>query len=385
MVQRVISHLGHTSLRVSDRPVAMHMRMQPVWQALQHHSIVGLYGMGGIGKTSLANAIYNQLQHDFVNCCCYVKVGSMSKDAAMRVPLIERRQEQMLQELCGLYGHFHGVDQNSCQLQRSLSSRQVLLVLDDVWSEDQLEHLLVTVAPGSKVIVTSRNHGLLQQYLPTLGMPFMCVEVELLPGSDSLALLCLHAFGRPDAPPKLAGIAARVAATCNGLGLALRVTGSFLKIHRDPQIWEDVCYRLQSAQSLDGQENGILFASLRVSYDNLSCTLQDMLMDVACILLGRTVAAAVCAWGQAGKLGLETLRNLSLVTVNGGVLGMHDQMRDMLRSQVVQDTPGRHHYAWDQQAADTCRSSKPQQVGCCLRPHMSFGPESVSHHFVARA
>ena len=285
----------------------------------------------------------------------------------MRVPLIESRQQQMLQELCDLHRPFHDVGQNSRYLQKSLSRLAVLLVLDDVWSQDQLESLLVAVAPGSKVIVTSRDRGLLQRFLPSLSMPFQCLEVQLLSPWDSLELLCLHVFGSPNAPSQWAERAKEAADTCSGLPVTLSVIGSFLAGQRDPQIWEDVCYRLHKAQPPDGlQNNDSIFAKLRVSYDFLEHTLQDMLLDVACALLGHIASAAVCAWGPGGKLGLENLRNLSLVTVEKGLLAMHDQIRDMLRSQVEQDMSGRLRYAWDQTAAEIMRSSTAQQVGSCL-------------------
>ena len=360
-------HLSHNPAPFPTKFVGINSRLQLVLEALQHHSIVGLCGMGGIGKISLAAAAFNELRHNFVDRCCYVKAGSMSNDTAMRGPLTDRQQEQILRELCGQHGPFHGAYLKRRQLQQGLRNHAALLVLDGVWSQDQLESLLVTMPPESRVIVTSRNLSLLQQYLSTLSMTFMCIEVDLLSQSESLELLCLHAFGEPRAPSDWAGLARSTAENCNGLPLTLSVIGSFLAMHREPLAWEDVCDRLQQTRRPDGlQDND----RLRITYDYLDPTLQDILMDVACVLLGCTASAAICAWGPEAMLKLIVLQKLSLVIVEGDALGMNDEMRDMLRSQVKQERFGRHQYAWDQQAADICTASNAQQVSLCFSAYV---------------
>ena len=356
----VAKHLGRNVQPVPEQPVAMAERLEPVWQALEQHNVAALYGMGGIGKTTLANAVFNQLQRDYVNCCCYVEIGPMSMDAPVRAPLIEVKQRQMLKDLCGLTASARGVKQNMTMLQERLRNAQVLLVLDDVWSRDQLECLLVETSPGSRVLVTSRNRGLLQEHLPRLcNGRYALVQVDLLSQSDSRRMLNLHAFGRPEAISHLATEAEEVADTCSCLPITLRVTGSFLAQHQSAQMWQGVCYRLRQAQPVNGQLNDDdIFASLRVSYTYLHPTMQTMLMDIACVLLGQPESAVSFAWGSDGLLGLENLKNLSLITVNGmGTLVMHDQVRDMLQSHASNHSNDKHAsmYAWGAYASEVLR------------------------------
>ena len=365
MVEHVVRHLGRKPLPVPERPAAMERRLQPVLDALEQHRTVGLYGMGGIGKTSLANAVFNQLQQDFVQRCCYVEVGQEAADPAARALQLMSCQQCMLRDLCGLTAFVHGTQQNASELKERLSRARILLVLDDVWSVDQLNGLLVRLGPHSKVIVTSRDLGLLQRTLPGLcsNTPEY-VEVQLLSRQDSQQMLCLHAFGRSQAPTQLEPLAMKAADACGGLPLTLRVVGSFLAVYQDPQAWKGAIYKLQQAQELDSSRNGGIFAKLRVSYDNLDTETQDLLMDIACVLLGQSASVAVCAGGAAGFLGLETLSHLSLISINDDVLGMHDQVRDMLRS-LASEHSGDRHAGWyerDGQAADILSNPRANQV-----------------------
>ncbi|KAK9836911.1 hypothetical protein WJX74_010990 [Apatococcus lobatus] len=363
MVEHVVSHLGMNPLPVPARPAAMDL--QPVLQALEEHRTVGLYGMGGIGKTSLANAVFNQLQSGYVLQCCYVDVGRMAAEPAARAMQIESCQRQMLKDLCGLQATFHGVQQKAAELERRLSRANILLVLDDIWSEDQLKGLLVKLGSQSKVIVTSRDQGLLQRTLPGLcSTTPEYVEIQLLSRQDSQLMLCLHAFGQNHAPAHLAQLAKEAANACGGLPSSLSVVGSYLAACQDPQAWRNAIYKLQHAQELDNSGNGTIFARLRVSYDFLDTETQDMLMEIACGLLGQPSSFAACAWGTAGLLRLEKLKHLSLISVKYGRLVMHDQVRDMLQSLANPHSGDRHAcwYHWDQNVAPILSSPSIYQL-----------------------
>ena len=143
MVDHVVKHLGHKFMPVPKRPMAMEERLKPLRQSLEQHSVVGLYGLGGTGKTTLANALYNQLKHGYVQSCCYVEVGQMAETAAGRILLLRECQKQIFQDICGLETPSHGMQQNRGHLEMLLQEARVLLVLDDIWYEDQLKSLLV--------------------------------------------------------------------------------------------------------------------------------------------------------------------------------------------------------------------------------------------------
>ena len=228
IVNGVLKKLPVGRMPKAAHPVAMEKRTQPVLQALQQHGIVGLHGMGGVGKTMVANAVYNQLRAEFGSDCCYLEVKTNSS--------IEDLQLQMFQRF-GLAGRdqLRGRRENLEVLRHRLQGRKVLLVIDNVSSKAELEHLLVPLHPDSKVLITSRDREQLkiclidradlrnEQCSPKVQ------AVDALSKSDGLNLLCQHAFREQQAPAGWEDLAEAAAAACGGLPLSLQVVGDTLR------------------------------------------------------------------------------------------------------------------------------------------------------------
>ena len=343
IVGKVLLKLPAKPIRAADHPVDMEHRMQPVWQGLERHGIVGLYGMGGIGKSTIANAIYNQLRNSFPGASCHVMVG--------QAPSMEQLQTRILDTLCGPYLNSNGIEENHAELQHRLRKRRVLLVLDDIWTESQLKHLLVPLHPDSRVIVTSRKRSLLESSMGGLcSRQPAYLEASCLSENASLELFCRHAFPIQQryAPCGWESLSAKAAKACAGLPLSLTVIGSFLKGKVQLGQWRNALDRLHKAESLTGDREDSLFSILKLSFDDLAKRERDMFMDVACVLLGQCSKLAECAWEES--LGLDNLKSRSLVSIDEeGRLGMHDQLRDMGRSFLETDPRFCNKYVWDQE------------------------------------
>lgn len=353
MVQDILNQLDRPAVPEPSKPVGMADRMQPIQQEIDHHTVVGLHGMGGIGKTSLANALFNQLRSRFGSRCCHAVVG---KDAQSTDALAEI-QNQVLDQLCKQPSRSYNLDQNRCWLQQCLADIQVLLVLDNVWTETQLEALLVPVQPGSTVIVTSRSRELLQQHVPRLSSTnsWTCLSVDELTPAQGLELFCQHAFNSSQAPQGREAQAAEAADRCRGLPLSLEVVGRFLANKREEH-WPAALDRLRKALPLgSSNSDDRLWSALRLSCDDVDKETQTMLMDIACVLRGQEVQPAVCAWGDSAAICLENAINLSLVKAKPSysfessmVFDMHDQIRDMLRAMASeQDSRYHRRYVWE--------------------------------------
>ncbi|KAK9811639.1 hypothetical protein WJX72_007467 [[Myrmecia] bisecta] len=133
----------------------------------------------------------------------------------------------------------------------------------------------------------------------------------------------------------LPGLHDQVVKACGGLPLTLKVLGTYLKGKRSV-IWGETLERLRHARDLPGADHEKVFLRLRISYDGLDWVEQQMFLDVACLLLGRSAAAAKRAWAGSkwpSEAGLDVLTGRSLVTVDeDGRLAMHDQLRDLGRA-----------------------------------------------------
>ncbi|KAG8391189.1 hypothetical protein BUALT_Bualt01G0161800 [Buddleja alternifolia] len=229
--------------------------------------VIPIVGMGGIGKTTLAQLIYND----------DVMAGGF--DIKAWVCVSEEFDVFTITKTI-----FHSVTQTSTEskdlnmLQQSLqvtfSKSKFLLILDDVWNEDyvkwkELLRPFLVGLPGSKVLVTTRNDriALMVGSVPSY-------HVELLTDNDCLSLLAQHALEENnfDAHPNLRRIGEALVRKCKGLPLAAKTLGGLLRSKKSPAEWDDV---LHSKIWDLPKENNIL-PVLRLSYHHLPSHLKHL-------------------------------------------------------------------------------------------------------------
>ena len=160
VVKDVLDCLGRPALHVADIPVDLAGKVKAIKEQLAARSVtgsavMGLHCMGGIGKTTLARAVLNDLRSGFVSHHCFVEVGRQQLDQAADRQQLQQKQQQVLSELCGVTVAVNSVAAGRMELEKRLRDARVLLVIDNVWSTDQLDALLVNVGQGSCVLVTT--------------------------------------------------------------------------------------------------------------------------------------------------------------------------------------------------------------------------------------
>ena len=333
IVKVVLERLGRPALHVADFPVDLEARVTRIRKCLADRAagsaaVMGLHGMGGIGKTTLAKAVFNALQADFAGSSCFLEVGKGADSAALK-----QLQRQVLKELCAIDMDINSVAQGTAELEKRLHSQEVLLVIDDIWTAYQRDALLVPLKPGSHVVITTRN----AQLLRSSSCPGMQIQpVDLLDSQAALELFSWSAFLAKQPPPGFSQLAAQAVEKCAGLPLTITVLGAYLWEQPGSQ-WRAALSRLHAAQPLTGchTQDDELWGKLKLSYDALGVPEQGMFLDIACCMLGKQRDAVLPAWGAGAASTLRNLMGRSLVSVGeNGQLVIHDQLRDMARAVV---------------------------------------------------
>nr|XP_043633007.1 disease resistance protein Roq1-like [Erigeron canadensis] len=245
-------------------------------EATQEVCFVGIWGMGGIGKTTIARALFNRIAHKFDGSSFVNDVRENSSSKKDMCTLQERVLNDILGECHGY--KIKDRDQGAEVIQERCRRKKVLLVLDDVNDVKQLEFLAATrewFGPGSRVIITTRDQHLLSyanandQYKPAL-----------LSEDQAVELFSRHAFNKRSPPEGYEELSIHAIHHAGGLPLALKVLGSFFR-GRKANLWESALKRLAKTQ-----DNEII-NTLKLTYDNLDETDQQMFLDVACFYKGK--------------------------------------------------------------------------------------------------
>ncbi|KAE8704168.1 putative disease resistance protein [Hibiscus syriacus] len=232
-------------------------------------SVVGIWGIGGSGKTTLANEICrdNQVRSYFNNKILFLTVSQSSDLEQLRA---------------NIWGFITGNDSMSHsnnsfvppgKLQFDWGSGPgTLVVLDDVWSLPVLEQLIFKI-PTYTTLVISRC-----RFPKTVVNEVY--EVELLREDESMSLFCHSAFGNRSIPPTCnATLVKQIVNECKGLPLALKVIGASLQ-DQPEMYWINAWKRLSRGEPICETHESKLHDRMAISVECLKKKVRECFLDL---------------------------------------------------------------------------------------------------------
>jgi Leucine-rich repeat (LRR) protein len=221
--------------------------------------VIAIVGMGGIGKTTLAQSVYNNDKvKEHFNIDAWVCVSEEFD--------LFKVTKTILEALTSSIFDIKDLNQLQLRLKECLTGKKFLLVLDDVWNEtyNHWETLCKPFkygAQGSKVIVTTRSDRVVSI---VRAMPYRLME---LPEEDCLSLFAKHAFhdGNSNAHGELEVTGRKIIEKCRGLPLAVKTISALLS-KSDVDEWDNILK--SELWDLPIDDIGI-FPALRLSYKYL--------------------------------------------------------------------------------------------------------------------
>ncbi|GKD53009.1 Toll/interleukin-1 receptor domain-containing protein, partial [Tanacetum coccineum] len=257
----------------------MEMRINKVLSSLELGTedvrMIGIKGIGGGGKTTLATTIFNQICHQFEGKSLVDNVREVSKNTLSGLTEL---QEKILKDIFSDQNiTVSSVSDGKNKMVQMLRRKKILVVLDDVDSTEQLEALAGDPGwfkLGSRVIITTRD----KQILLAHGVKF--IDVNLLSRAEAICLLSKNAFKRDIPIEGYEVLSERVVKYADGLPLAIKV--------------------------------------LELSYKSLDDEYKQIFLDVACLLKGWKKDHAIRALESCGfhaKNGLRVLEQRSLINI----------------------------------------------------------------------
>ncbi|KAM0048364.1 putative TIR domain, P-loop containing nucleoside triphosphate hydrolase [Helianthus debilis subsp. tardiflorus] len=195
IIERVTLELCFININVDKNLIDMEQRMQDLESVLEIGSndvrMIGIKGMGGAGKTTLARAIVDKLSFHFEAKSFIENVREVSKASLSGLLSLQR---QVLSDLLKDQGNIiSSVHDGRNMMKKMLCSRKVLVVLDDVDHREQLEALAGEPGwfkPGSRIIITTRDEQVLIAHRVKL-----IWDVNLLSDEEAIRLFSKHALG----------------------------------------------------------------------------------------------------------------------------------------------------------------------------------------------
>ncbi|XP_074320206.1 disease resistance protein RGA2-like isoform X2 [Silene latifolia] len=252
--------------REDDREAIIDIMMASHAAEEQRLAVIPIVGIGGLGKTTLAQLLYNdervEKNFELKLWVCVSEVFDVKQITKKIIMSATNCTSQNLE-----------MDQLQGQLRKEIGGKKYLLVLDDVWNEKpeewlNLKALLMVGGEGSQILVTTRSRkvadimGNVQAY-----------ELSGLSEEKAWTLFEKMAFnpGESQKQPQLVKLAEEIVKRCVGVPLALRSLGTLL---RGEEEWKWISIAGTSFVNLPDKQNNVM-AILKLSYHHLLSPLKN--------------------------------------------------------------------------------------------------------------
>ncbi|XP_070663843.1 TMV resistance protein N-like isoform X3 [Malus domestica] len=291
--------------------------------------VVGIWGSFGIGKTTVAKAVYNAIAYEFEGSCFLADV----RETSIQYRGLLQLQNTLLSEIGGSEWKAVNLHRGNILIKKLLRGKKILLILDDVDDFEQLDNLVEVhqLGEGSRVIITTKNKGLLESCKVEL-----IYKVQKLEDNKAIELFSWNAFGKEKPPDDYLGLARRAIAYAQGLPLALNLIGSHLR-GKNIVRWQDIL------DSYDEEPHRGIQRVLRKSYDTLEYVQQQLFLDIACFFKGEDKDKVLqILKGSNLKVRqhcIDVLVENAIITIEHNRILMHDLLEQMGKHIVWEESP----------------------------------------------
>ncbi|KAH9725831.1 ADP-ribosyl cyclase/cyclic ADP-ribose hydrolase [Citrus sinensis] len=385
-IVNVISSKIRTELEIPKELVGIESRLEKLKVHMDTRSndvrMIGIWGMGGLGKTTLARVVYDLISHEFDGSSFLADVREKCDKEGSVISL----QKQLLSDLLKLADNnvrnvYDGINMLRVRLRR----KKVLVVIDDATHPDHLRRLVGEpdwFGPGSRIIITTRNEHLLK-----LHRVKKVYKLEALTNDEAFRLLCLKAFDTHKPLEEYVELAKSVVRYASGLPLALKVLGSFL-FGRPAHEWTSALERIKKDPEYE------ILSILQISFDGLKEIEKKIFLDVVCFFKGQKrdyVSKILKSCDFDPVIGIAVLIEKSLLTVDGANrLWTHDLLQEMGRQivrRISPEEPGKRSRLWEE--ADIChvlsQNTGSEVVEGIIVDHYYFLKDNVNLNASAKA
>ncbi|KAG2696288.1 hypothetical protein I3760_07G052300 [Carya illinoinensis] len=344
IIKRILQGISRNFSTLSKGLVGIESRVEEMMNilgmGLDDIRFIGIHGMGGVGKTTLAEVIYDRISYQFEASSFIACIREETRNRGL-VSL----QKQLLSKIfmereINIWDDRDGMN----MIRNRLFNKKVLLVLDDVDREQHLTALAGSddwFGPGSRIILTSRDSHLLKRH----GVKDI-YKVNELNNDEALQLFCLAAFKKPHPEENYVDLSKGFVKYAHGLPLALKVLGSSL-FGRGTNAWKGAWGQLKANAS-----KGILDI-LQVGFDGLEDLQKKLFLDIACFFTGEVLDSILMdileSFGYYPYLNVDILVEKCLITISSKRLRMHDLLQKMGQEIIYDESPeepGRRSRLW---------------------------------------
>ena len=346
ITNNIITRLNPKSLYVGENIVGMNIRLEKLKSLINIYlnkvRMVGICGIGGIGKTTITKALYNQISNQFQGVSFLANVREKSE---YDFGLLQLQQQLLNDILKRKNREISNVHEGMNVIKNELSLRRVLVVLDDVDNLRQLVHLVRKhdwFGQGSRILITTRDRHLLDAH----GVDKPYHEIEELNSKEALQLFSLYTFKQNFPQEDYKDLSDRIVKYATGLPLALQVLGSHL-CKKTPREWESELCKLEREPVPEIQN------VLKISFHGLDRTQREIFLDIACFFKGQDkdfVSRILDGCDFYAESGFRVLRDRCLMTILDNKIHMHDLIQQMgwqiVREQYHKE-PGKWSRLWE--------------------------------------